>query len=347
MSLPLDNLDLLAAPELGQPGAPLQLPVESIDEDPDQPRQDFDPGALQELAESIALRGVLQAISVRPHPQQSQRWMVNFGARRLRASRMAGKPVIPAYVDPGADSYDQVIENEQRESLKPLELALFVQKQMRTGISPGEIAKRLGKSRGYLTFIGSLIDAPDWLLALYRSGRCRGITELYELRKLHDAQPETVERWLVDQPHVSRADLLAFKERLTLVEPSQPATPPDIRLSTIVQAHTPGGNAVATAADGGSAQPSPSMAVRIPADRVIARHHELALFGDVDGGTVRVLLDTTGLEEGRVFVVNASESPRVAVSIASIERLRLEVVFFERDIHSHSLDRVAVVNGVF
>ena len=117
MPLQLDDLAALDAPTPGSNGQPLMLPVDSIDEDPDQPRQEFDPGALQELADSIRQRGVLQAISVRPHPQQPQRWMVNMGARRLRASRMAGKPVIPAFVDEAADSYAQIIENEQREGL--------------------------------------------------------------------------------------------------------------------------------------------------------------------------------------------------------------------------------------
>ncbi len=324
MALRLDHLSLDSLSPVLAAGAPLQLAIDTITEDPDQPRKEFDEPALKELAESIADRGVRTPISVRPDPNEAGRWILNFGARRLRASRLVGKADIPAFVDPTADNYDQVIENEQRESLKPLELALFVQKQMRTGTSPGEIAKRLGKSRGYLTFIGALIDAPDWLLALYRSGRCRGITELYELRKLHDAQPEAVERWLVDQPHVSRADLLAFKERLLPVEPSQPALPPAIGLSTVAQADTPG-SAGALVADRCSAPSSPSKAVRVPPDRPTHRPHELALFGDIDGATVRVLLDATGLEEGRVFVIHVNENRRAAVSIVSIERLRLEV----------------------
>jgi NTP pyrophosphatase (non-canonical NTP hydrolase) len=60
-------------------------------------------------------------ISVRPSLRQAGRWMPNFGARRLRASRMAGVAEIPAFIDTTADSYDQVIENEQREGLKPLD----------------------------------------------------------------------------------------------------------------------------------------------------------------------------------------------------------------------------------
>ena len=126
MALPLDQLDLLTTPADLLAGAPLQLPIDAIEEDPDQPRQEFDPDGLAELAETIRERGVRQPISVRRHPEKPDRWMLNFGARRLRASKLIGKLDIPAFVDSTADSYDQVIENEQREGLKPLELALFV-----------------------------------------------------------------------------------------------------------------------------------------------------------------------------------------------------------------------------
>ena len=51
----------------------------------------------------------------------------NFGARRLRASKLAGLTEIPAFIDTTAENHDQVIGNEQREGLKPLEIALFVQ----------------------------------------------------------------------------------------------------------------------------------------------------------------------------------------------------------------------------
>ena len=126
MPLQLDDLAALDAPTLEANGQPLMLPVEGIDEDPEQPRREFDANALQDLAETIRERGVRQPISVRPNLQHAGRWVLNFGARRLRASRLAGLSEIPAFIDTTADSYDQVIENEQREGLKPLELALLL-----------------------------------------------------------------------------------------------------------------------------------------------------------------------------------------------------------------------------
>jgi ParB family chromosome partitioning protein len=131
MALPLDHLDLLDSPVEAAAGVPLSLPIGDIDEDPAQPRHEFDSASLADLAETIRQRGVRQPISVRRHPAEPHRWMLNFGARRLRASKLAGKAEIPAFVDEGANDYDQVIENEQRDGLKPFELALFIKEAPR------------------------------------------------------------------------------------------------------------------------------------------------------------------------------------------------------------------------
>ena len=210
-NLQLGLLGLLSPKEAGQP---LMLSIDSIEEDPAQPRREFDDESLRELADTIALRGVRQPISVRPHPEQAKRWVLNTGARRLRASRLAGKKEIPAFVDMTSDSYDQVIENEQREALKPIELALFVKKRMQAGDSQAEISRRLGKSRQYITYATALIDAPDWLLCAYREGRCKGLTALYELRKLHDEHAGQVETWAARQEAMTRETISTFRSEL-------------------------------------------------------------------------------------------------------------------------------------
>ena len=121
MTLPLDDLSLLGGFDslepAGSAGTPLLLPLDLIDEDPDQPRPEFDADALNELAQTIALRGVRQPISVRPHPLAAGRWMLNFGARRYRASKLAGQPTIPSFVDATAEDFDQVIDRAAAEIL--------------------------------------------------------------------------------------------------------------------------------------------------------------------------------------------------------------------------------------
>jgi ParB family chromosome partitioning protein len=236
MPLQLDDLAALDAPSPTSNGQPLLLPVADIDEDPDQPRREFDANALQELAETIRQRGVRQAISVRPSLQGSGRWVLNFGARRLRASKLAGLNTIPAFVDASADSYDQVIENEQREGLKPLELALFVQKRLALGDKQADIAKNLGKSRQWVTLATALIEPPDWLLQAYRDGRCRGMNELYELRRLHGQHAEAVADWVAGQSGlITRDRIAALRAELAdeaVGEPSDSSTQNDGALAT-------------------------------------------------------------------------------------------------------------------
>lgn len=213
MALSLDSLDLLP-PAGGEGGTPLRIPLDTIDEDPDQPRQEFDEQSLDELAETIRERGVRQPVSVRTHPTQPGRWMLNFGARRLRACQRVGLSEIPAFVDQTANSVDQFIENEQRKGLSPLEIALFVQRALNQGQTQADIARAIGKSRQYVTLATALIDPPDWLMAAYREGRCRGLTELHELRKLAGEHPQYVEAWVSDRQAITRDMVLSLRSDL-------------------------------------------------------------------------------------------------------------------------------------
>jgi ParB family chromosome partitioning protein len=151
---------------------------------------------------------------VKPHPTDIGRYILNFGARRLRASRMAGKPTIPAFVDATADDFDQVAENEQRQGLTPMELALFVKRKADAGMAATEIARRLAKSKGMVSYALALANAPDWVMLQYRSGKCRGLRELYELGKLHQRQPQAVEQHVAQQPTVTRSTVESIKEAL-------------------------------------------------------------------------------------------------------------------------------------
>jgi ParB family chromosome partitioning protein len=214
MALSLDDLDLLPPAGAGEGGTPKMIPVDSIDEDPEQPRQEFDDESLAELAETIQMRGVRQPVSVRPHPTQPDRWMLNFGARRLRACKRVGLSEIPAFVDHTANSVDQFIENEQRKGLTPLEIALFVQRALNQGQTQADIARAIGKSRQYVTTAMALIDPPDWLMAAYREGRCRGLNELYALRKLAEEHPRYVQAWVSDRPVITRESILALRSDL-------------------------------------------------------------------------------------------------------------------------------------
>ena len=343
------RFDLDALPQIGEvtngqgangEGIPLQLAVDAIDEDPLQPRQEFDAEPLQQLSASIAERGVLQAISVRRHPDHEDRWILNFGARRLRASRLAGQLQIPAFVNETANSYDQVIENEQREGLKPLELALFIQRRLADGESQTDIARQMGKSRAYVTYAMALIDAPDWLMSVYREGRCRGLRELYELRRLHDAEPEAVAEWLSGAGTVTRIDLQTLKERLRPAElmlpaglpasapPTTPASlPPDpgVAPSSGVDAQVRASTAISERSSSveGARVALASSAKASQCRGAAPRGRLVTLCGSYDGCDVVIDLSGVPDEDGRVFVLRQRDGERLAVQASLVKLLRV------------------------
>lgn len=311
MALLLDGLDLLSPGGLTESGAPLRLPISSIDEDPDQPRQEFDDESLTELAATIRERGVRQPVSVREHPAQLGRWMLNFGARRLRASKLAELSEIPAFVDNAADSYDQVIENEQRKGLTPLELALFVQRRLTAGDSQAEVARRMGKSRQYVMISTALIDPPDWLMSAYRDGRCRGLNELHELRRLHAAHPDRVETWAAENPSFTRdrvAMLRAALEREQIAPASTPAATPD-------PVPAPDSAPMPTPGQGRPAASSPSVPTRAA--------QTPSLLARIDDVVVRVVANEIPSESGHVYVQGPGVSAR-----RTVEASRLTLIGF-------------------
>lgn len=217
MALDFDTLDLGRRNKPDRPtaeGKPLQLPLDVIDEDPDQPRTEFDAGALQELADSIRERGVRQPVSVKPSPTDPARYILNFGARRLRASRLAGQETIPAFVDLTADDFDQVAENEQRQGLTAMELALFVKRKLEQGLKQAEIARKLGKPKATISQAAALASAPDAITVLYRSGRCQSLRELYDLGQAYEQHPQEVAQALDGDAPVTRRFVEELRERL-------------------------------------------------------------------------------------------------------------------------------------
>jgi ParB family transcriptional regulator, chromosome partitioning protein len=181
--LDLSSLDqFMASGLLKDPaGTPLELALDLIDFDPAQPRRRVSEERLSELAETIKAHGVLQPISVRPHPQQPGRYIVNYGERRVRASRMANRNTIPAFIEEAIDPYAQAIENLQREDLSPFDLAAFIAERERAGDTRATIAKRLGKPRSFITEVAELARAPAIIRQAHDDGRCNDVRTLYTL----------------------------------------------------------------------------------------------------------------------------------------------------------------------
>lgn len=210
----LEDLDRPAAGSRAPTGEPLRVPLNRIDQDPNQPRKEFSENAMREMTASVSAKGVKSPVSVRRHPDQPGRFILNFGARRLRASIAAGRDTIPAFIDEAHDDYDQVIENEQRENLTPMERALFIKRKLADGETAGKIAKKLGKPNNMVTEHMALIDMPACIEEVYTSGKSQSPKTVYDLRKLYDKHPEKVEAWCVEAEEITRRKVAELTELL-------------------------------------------------------------------------------------------------------------------------------------
>src|SRR3954462_4818014 len=146
--------------------------VELIRPNPDQPRKRFDEAALTALSESVAARGVLQPVLVRPRPGGTYELVA--GERRWRAARLAGLETMPALVqqrEDGASLEAALVENMAREDLNPVEAARAVAALVEElGLTREEVGRRVGRSRVAVSNLLRLLDLPDDALALVEDG---------------------------------------------------------------------------------------------------------------------------------------------------------------------------------
>lgn len=149
------------------------LPVAAIEPHPEQPRRHFDDAALDELAASIAARGVIQPVIVRPHGPG--RWQLIAGERRWRASQRAQLHEIPAIVRDLSEREVMalaLIENLQREDLNPIEEARAYQRLADSeSMTQAEIARMVDKSRSHVANLQRLLSLPEGVIELVEDGR--------------------------------------------------------------------------------------------------------------------------------------------------------------------------------
>ena len=130
----------------------VEIPIEDIYPNTNQPRTHFDEKALQELAESIKVLGIIQPITVR---KDGAKFEIISGERRYRASKMAGLKEIPAYVRLVNDQElleMALVENIQREDLDAIEVALTYQRLLEEiGLTQEALSQRVGKERSTIT----------------------------------------------------------------------------------------------------------------------------------------------------------------------------------------------------
>ena len=145
--------------------------ITMVEPNRDQPRHKFDEDALNELADSIKQYGIISPIIVQ---DRKDHYEIIAGERRWRAAKMAGLSEIPVVILTGDElkmAQVSLIENLQREDLNPAEeAAAYLDLIDKFGLTQDAVAKQVGKSRSAITNTLRLLDLPDEVLELLRSG---------------------------------------------------------------------------------------------------------------------------------------------------------------------------------
>ena len=177
--------------------------ISEIAVNPFQPRTEFDEQALQELADSILVQGLIQPVTVRKTGERS--YQLISGERRLRASKLAGLTEIPAYVRTANDQQMlemALIENIQRENLNAIEMALSFQRMIdECNLKQDELGERVSKNRSTVTNYLRLLKLPPVVQSSIRDGQitmghARALVNVEDAAKLLYIHHQIIEKGL-------------------------------------------------------------------------------------------------------------------------------------------------------
>ncbi|MBT9551656.1 MAG: ParB/RepB/Spo0J family partition protein [Hydrogenophaga sp.] len=232
--LSLEQLGLFES-ELAPTGKPLMVAIDRLIEDPDNPRKEFPPEAIEELAQDVAQRGILQPIVVSDR-EIKDRYLIRFGSRRWRAAIQAGLTEVPIiFAAQHRNAYDQVAENLKRQNLSPLELAQFIRRRVDAGESNAEVGRQLGMDLTTVAHHLGLLSLPPVLNQALKDGRCESPRTLYELTRLHEEQPEQVAALVTGADPITRETVASLRDASRVVAPADDK-PPQPRPDKMAQA---------------------------------------------------------------------------------------------------------------
>ena len=167
LSLPKEQLADHPASNNYENGTFVNVEIDIILPDPNQPRKFFDEQSLLELSESLKQKGVLQPVIIRKD-EAGKIWLV-AGERRFRAAKIAGLSVIPAIMTTGNPAEIALIENLQRENLKPIEEAEALNRMIQElNYTQQQLTQVIGKSKSTISETLSLVRLPEVIKEEYR-----------------------------------------------------------------------------------------------------------------------------------------------------------------------------------
>jgi ParB family chromosome partitioning protein len=219
-------------------GGPVEIAVERIDANPEQPRRVFDASQLERLADSIRRHGILQPVVVRA---AGERFELVVGERRWRAAQLAGRQTIPAVIAEIApkDRLElALVENVQRHDLNPIELALAFRSLAEGGATQDEIGERVALDRSTVANHMRLLELGRDLQSDVEQGRL----SVGHAKALLQVQSPEHRRQLRDRIVAQQLSVRAAEEAARNLTPvgerkaKAPPTPTDPNLERLVDA---------------------------------------------------------------------------------------------------------------
>jgi ParB family chromosome partitioning protein len=192
----------------------LQIPMDKVISNPDQPRKSFNQEKIQELAQSIKENGLIQPIIVR---KNKDKYQIIAGERRFRAYTLLGYKEIDGIVkdfDDNKTSRVALIENIQRQDLNPIEEAKAYKNLIdQHGLTQAELGEILGKSRSAITNSIRLLELPEKVISLIIDGKIsmghgRALLPLEKTKLIEESAKEIAEKGL----NVRQAEALVKKK---------------------------------------------------------------------------------------------------------------------------------------
>ncbi len=240
----LDSLISMDDIQTGGSSAINEIPIAQISPNPDQPRQVFDPEALDELAASIRELGIIQPLTLRSVGEGS--YQIISGERRYRAATLAGLETVPAYIRTANDSEVTemaLIENIQREDLNAIEIALTFRKLIdQYDLTQERLSERIGKKRATIANFLRLLKLPaEVQLGLHDRvvdmGHARALLSLDDPKLQLKLYNETVKKGLSVRQVEQRAKQMQQAADLSRAQQEGSGKPVNVKDYEILQRH--------------------------------------------------------------------------------------------------------------
>jgi ParB family chromosome partitioning protein len=221
----------------GKPSRPAEaeirsIPLAQLAPNPNQPRRAFDDASLDELAESIRARGVIQPLLVRPHATEAERFEIVVGERRFVAAGRAGLAAVPCIVRPLDERETFILsiaENVAREDLSPLDEAAAYRRMLDAGYAAhqGEIAQLIGVHRTRVNHKLRLLELDPRIQEHIRQnpGHTLSMTHLEALARLKPGDPQFSLYLAAVEQDISSREIQTRVEALLTRDAPRPTAP--------------------------------------------------------------------------------------------------------------------------